>query len=160
MLLNIAQLIVTHLVIPVGLLIWLWQAKFDSKFNWSINLLMVLVYFIFIFLNGRWEWLSYYLRFLLLIVFVIAAYKSFIKAKSLPLYPPKTFKKYFELGISAFVVMLFIASLKGYFFTGSSIDLSFPLKNGVYYLYMEEIAPLSIITTLIRHNDMPWTSWN
>jgi hypothetical protein len=134
MLLNIALLIVTHLVIPLGFLIWLWQAQFESKFNWLINLLMVLLSSLFIFLNGRWEWLSYYLRFLLLIVFVIAAYKSFIKAKSLPVYPPKTFKNYLELGISAFVVMLFIASLKGYFFTGSSIDLSFPLKNGVYYV--------------------------
>jgi hypothetical protein len=134
MLLNMALLIVTHLVIPVGFLIWLWQAQFDRKFNWLINLLIVLLYSLFIFLNGRWEWLSYYLRFLLPIVFVIAAYKSFLKAKSLPPYPPKTFKNYLELGISTFVVMLFIASLKGYFFTGSSIDLSFPLKNGVYYV--------------------------
>ena len=134
MLLNIALLIVTHLVIPLGLLIWLWQAQFESKFNWLSNLLIVLLYSLFMFLNGRWEWLSYYLRFLLPIVFVIAAYKSFIKAKSLPVYPPKIFKNYLELGISTFVVMLFIASLKGYFFTGSSIDLSFPLKNGVYYV--------------------------
>ena len=134
MLLNIALLIVTHFVIPIGFLIWLGQAQFESKFNWLNNLLMVLLSSLFIFLNGRWDWLSYYLRFLLLIVFVIAAYKSFIKAKSLPVYPPKTFKNYLELGISAFVAMLFIASLRGYFFTGSSIDLSFPLKNGVYYV--------------------------
>jgi hypothetical protein len=91
MLLNIAQLVVTHLVIPIGFLIWLWQAQFESKFNWPSNLLIVLLSSLFMFLNGRWEWLSYYLRFLLPIVFVIAAYKSFIKAKSLPVYPPKNF---------------------------------------------------------------------
>ena len=95
---------------------------------------MVLVYGLFIFLNGRWDLLSYYLRFLVPIVFVIAAYHSFVKSKSLPRYPSKTFKNYLELGISAFVVMLFIASLRGYFFTSESVELSFPLKNGAYYV--------------------------
>ena len=126
MLFAIVSLIVTLLVIPTALMIWLWQAQFSSKFNWLLNLLMVLVYFLFIFLNGRWEWLSYYLRFLLPIAFIIVASKSFINAKSLPLYSPKTFKNYLELGISAVVTILFIASLKGYFFTGTSIELSFP----------------------------------
>jgi uncharacterized membrane protein YjjP (DUF1212 family) len=92
MLLNIALLIVTHLVIPIGFLIWLLQAQFESKFNWLTNFLMVLLSSLFIFLNGRGDWLSYYLRFLLLIVFVIAAYKSFIKAKSLPVYLQKRLK--------------------------------------------------------------------
>ena len=53
MLLNMTLLIVTHFVIPVGFRIWLRQAQFDSKFNWSIDLLIVLLYSLFIFLNGR-----------------------------------------------------------------------------------------------------------
>jgi Peptidase family M23 len=134
MLFAIVSLFVTLLVIPTALMIWLWQAQFSSKFNWLLNLLMVLIYFLFIFLNGRWEWLSYYIRFLLPIAFIIVASKSFINAKSLPLYSPKTFKNYLELGISAVVTILFIASLKGYFFTGTPIELSFPLKNGTYYV--------------------------
>ena len=134
MLFVIVSLIVTLLVIPAALIIWLLQAQFSSKFNWLLNLLMVLVYYLFIFLSGRWDWLSYYIRFILPTAFIIVASKSFINAKSLPLYSPKTFKNYLELGISAVVTILFIASLKGYFFTGTPIKLSFPLKNGTYYV--------------------------
>jgi Peptidase family M23 len=134
MLFVIASLIVTLLVIPAALMIWLWQAQFSSKFNWLLNLLMVLVYYLF----------------LLPIAFIIAASKSFINAKSLPLYPPKTFRNYLELGISAVVMMLFLASLKGYFFTGIPVELSFPLKNGTYYVAHGGNSP-----TINYHNTHP-----
>jgi Peptidase family M23 len=150
MLFAIVSLILTLLVIPTALMIWLWQAQFSSKFNWLLNLLMVLVYLLFIFLSGRWDWLSYYIRFLLPIAFVIAASKSFIKAKSLPLYPPKTLENYLELGISAIVAILFLASLKGYFFTGTPVELSFPLKNGTYYVAHGGNSP-----TINYHNTHP-----
>ena len=139
MLFEIGLLIVTHLIIPIIFLIALCWSKFPSKLNWLITLLTLAAYSVHIFLTGRWDWLSYYLRFLLPILFIIAAFQSFIKAKSLPLYPPKKFRNFLNLGIAALVMMVFLASLKsyipqGYFFTGSSIDLSFPLKNGVYYV--------------------------
>ncbi len=136
---EIGLLIVTHLVIPAVLLIWLWQSKFPSKLNWSIALLTVAAYSVQIFLIGRWDWFSYYLRFLLPILFLIVAFHSFTKATFLPLYPPKKFRNYLDLGISALVTILFLASLKshipqGYLFSGESVELSFPLKNGTYYV--------------------------
>jgi Peptidase family M23 len=139
MLFEITLLIVTHLVVPAVFLISLWRSKFPSKLNWSIALLTLTAYSIHIFLIGRWDWISYYVRFLLPILFFIVAFQSFIKAKSLPLYPPKKFRNYLDLGINALIVIIFLASLKsyipqGYFFSGKSVDLSFPLKNGTYYV--------------------------
>jgi Peptidase family M23 len=136
---EIGLLIFTHLIIPAAFLIWLWRLKFPSKLNWLITLLAVATYSVHIFLIGRWDWFSYYLRFLLPILFSIAAFHSFIKAKPLPLYPPKKFRNYLDLGIITLVTMLFLASLKsyipqGYFFSGESVELSFPLKNGAYYI--------------------------
>ena len=135
---EIGLLMVTHLLIPATFLIWLWQSKFPSQLNWSIALLTVATYSVHIFLIGRWDWLSYYLRFLLPILFFIVAFHSFAKAKSLPLYPPKKFRNYLDLGISALVTIFFLASLKshipqGYLFSGESVELAFPLKNGTYY---------------------------
>jgi hypothetical protein len=139
MLFNITLLIVTHLVIPIIFVIALWRSRFLSKLNWLITLLTITAYSIHIFLTGRWDWLSYYVRFLLPLLFIIAAYQSFIKANSLPLYPPKNFRNYLSLGIAALVMMVFLASLKsyipqGYFFSGESVELSFPLNNGAYYV--------------------------
>ena len=111
---EIGLLIVTHLLIPATFLIWLWLSKFPSKLNWLITLLTVAAYSVHIFLIGRWDWFSYYLRFLLPILFLIVAFHSFSKAKSLPLYPPKRFRNYLDLGISALVTTLFLASLKSY----------------------------------------------
>jgi Peptidase family M23 len=136
---EIGLLIVTHLLIPATFLISLWLSKFPSKLNWALALSTVATYSVHIFLIGRWDWFSYYLRFLLPILFLIAAYQSFVKAKSLPLYPPKRFRNYLDLGISALVTILFLASLKsyipqGYLVSGESVELSFPLKNGTYYV--------------------------
>lgn len=155
MLLNIALLIVTYLVIPVAFVIWLWRSKFPSKLNWLAVLLTLTAYSVNVFLTGRWDLLSYYLRFLLPILFFIAAFQSFIKAKSLPLYPPKKFRNYLDLGILALVTALFLTNLKshipqGYFFAGESVELSFPLKNGAYYVAHGGNSP-----TINYHNTNP-----
>jgi hypothetical protein len=104
---------------------------------------------------GRWDWIGYYVRFLLPILFFIVAFQSFIKAKSLPLYPPKKFRNYIDLGINALVTILFLATLKsyipqGYLFTGAPVELSFPLKNGAYYVAHGGNSP-----TINYHNTYP-----
>jgi hypothetical protein len=151
----IALLILTHLFIPVAFAIYLWRSKFPSKFNCLTALLTLAAYSVHIFLFGRWDWLSYYLRFLLPILFLFAAFPSFIKAKYLPLYPPKKFRNYLDLGIIVFVMAILLASLKsyipqGYFFSGKFVELSFPLKNGTYYVAHGGNSP-----TINYHNIYP-----
>lgn len=136
--LAIGLLAITHLVIPVAFLIWLWRGKDISKVDWLAKLLVVAFYCVHIFLIGRWDWFSYYLRFLLVVFFVVAGYKSFLRAKSLPLYPPRKFKNYLSLGVNSLVILLFLGVLssyipQGYSFDREPIQLSFPLKSGIYY---------------------------
>ncbi|MBW4580277.1 MAG: M23 family metallopeptidase [Tildeniella nuda ZEHNDER 1965/U140] len=139
MLLAIALTILTHLVIPAVFLAWLWRETNRSKLDWLLKLLVVALYIVHIFLIGRWDWFSYYLRFGLVILLIVAAYQSFIKVKALPLYPPRKLGHYVSLGISSAVILFFIAVLgsyipQGYSFGGESIQLAFPLKSGVYYV--------------------------
>lgn len=129
--------------------------KDSSKLDWFIKLLVVTLYSAHIFLTGRWDWLSYYLRFVLVIVFVVAAYQSFIRAKPLPLYPPHKFKYYLNLGVNTLVAVLFLAILssyipQGYAFNGESVQLSFPLKNGTYY-----VGQGGNSTAINYHNNRP-----
>lgn len=102
----IGLLIVTHLIVPSAFLIWLWRGDDRSKLDWFTNLLVVALYSVHIFLIGRWDVFSYYLRFVLVIVFVVAALKSFIKAKSLLLYPSRKFKNYLTLGVNSLVAVV------------------------------------------------------
>jgi hypothetical protein len=138
MLLAIA-LLITQVVIPLSFLVWLWRGNNHSRLDWLLKLSIVALFSIHIFLIGRWDWLSYYLRFVLMILFAIAAYQSFTKEKHLPFYPPRKLGSYFSLEINAAVILFFLAILgsyipNGYSFDGESINLAFPLKHGIYYV--------------------------
>lgn len=155
MLFAIGLLIVTHLIIPSAFLIRLWRGKDRSKLEWFTNLLVVALFSVHIFLTGRWDWLSYYLRFVLAIVFLIATYKSFIKAKPLPLYPSRNFKNYLTLGVNSLVAVFFLTVMssyipQGYSFNGEPVQLAFPLKNGIYYIGQGGDSP-----AINHHNDNP-----
>ncbi len=132
-------LILTHLILPLIFLIGLWRGKESSKLDWFVKLLGVMLYSLHIFLSGRWDMLSYFLRFALVVLLIGVAIKSFIKAKPLPLYPPRKLKNYLTLGVNSFVAVFFLAIVssyvpKGYAFSGEAIQLSFPLKTGTYYV--------------------------
>lgn len=120
MLLAVGLMLITQLVIPVAFLIWLWRGNDRSKLDWLLKLLVVALYSIHIFLIGRWDWISYYLRFVLVILLAIAAYKSFIKAKSLPRYPSRKPGNYFSLAVSSAVVLFFLTVLGSYIPKGYS----------------------------------------
>lgn len=135
----IGLLLITHLVFPVAGLVWLWKGNELSKLEWLLKLSIVLLYGIQIFLIGRWDFLSYFLRFGVIALLVVAVYMSFIKAKSLPFYPTRKFSNYVSIGISSLVILVLLSSLsshipRGYFFNGESVQLAFPLKQGTYYV--------------------------
>lgn len=138
MLLGMIFLAIPHLMIPLVFLVWLGKGRDRTKLNWLIKLLVVAFYSYYIFLVGRWDLFSYYLRFILIILFFLVAFKSYPKIRNLPVYPTKNFKVYLSLGINfsilIFFVFLNILALQGYFFEGNPIQLSFPLKNGIYYI--------------------------
>jgi hypothetical protein len=139
MILAFATVIITHLVIPVVFLVWLWRGVGKNRLEWLLNVLIVLFYSIHIFLSGRWDIFGYPLRYLLAIALTIALFKSLIQAKSLPLYPAQKISSYFSLGISGFIALFVLTPLityvpGGYSFSGESVELSFPLRNGVYYI--------------------------
>ncbi|MBD1919362.1 MULTISPECIES: hypothetical protein [Cyanophyceae] len=74
MILAFATAIITHLVIPVIFLVWLWRGAGKSKLEWLINVLIVLFYGVHIFLSGRWDIFGYPLRYLLAIALIIALF--------------------------------------------------------------------------------------
>ncbi|MBI4779797.1 MAG: M23 family metallopeptidase [Oscillatoriophycideae cyanobacterium NC_groundwater_1537_Pr4_S-0.65um_50_18] len=135
----IGLLLITHLVFPVAGLVWLWRGNELSKLEWLLKLSIVLLYGIQIFLIGRWDFLSYFLRFGVIALLVVAVYISFIKAKSLPFYPTRKLSNYVSVGISSLVILVLLSSLsshipRGYSFNGESVQLNFPLQQGTYYV--------------------------
>jgi Peptidase family M23 len=138
LLMVIGSIVVSHIILPCIFLIWLWRGKEYSKLAWLSKLLVVVFYCSYIFLVGRWDWLSYYLRFVLIVLLFLSVFKSYVEVKFLAFYPTKSFKPYLSLCVNFLVLIVFaffnILALQGYFFADNSVQLSFPLHNGTYYV--------------------------
>jgi Peptidase family M23 len=85
----------------------------------------------------------------------MAASKSFIDAKSLPLYPARKFNNYVNLVVNSLIVVLFLNVLSSYMPQGytvqeSPIQLVLPLKQGRYYIGQGGNSP-----ALNYHNSHP-----
>jgi hypothetical protein len=129
---------VTHVVVPVGLLWWLWARASVSKFDWLARAAVVAAYVLWLYLAGRWDFLSYYARYLLAAVFVAAAVGSLLGARALPLFASGG--AWWWAGLCARLAVLALFSLlvwqalAGRRYEGRAVALEYPLRDGAYYV--------------------------
>jgi hypothetical protein len=79
-----------QILLPIILLVSLWRGKLSSLAEWLLNVLAVSAALLFLFLTARWDFTSYYLRFLLVVLIVPAAYLSYRRVGRLPADARKT----------------------------------------------------------------------
>lgn len=108
------------------------------KFDWWIQFALSITYLILILAVVSWDKLSYYLIFIIPILFIIGALKSYKKIKNLPFYIKKSIFSWLITGILVVLSIIFTIgitrALIGYTCPDEPIHLSFPLKNGVYFI--------------------------
>ncbi|MFC0300209.1 peptidoglycan DD-metalloendopeptidase family protein [Virgibacillus soli] len=127
-----------HIIIPIGFIIELWRAKFKSKFSWLLSMLLYSLFIILYFLIGAWDILGYYIRYVLVVLLVIAIVFSWLRVKSLPnrLSTEKLlgFRNIFiYLAISVFLFGGF-SILMSFTDRHHPLHLTFPLQDGTYYI--------------------------
>src|SRR5690606_41741872 len=81
---SILILPITHVLLPLFLLYVLWRRDESSRSRWLIRTFSTGAFLLFMFLAGRWDWLSIYLRYLLASLFVLAAVVSYRRTRSPP----------------------------------------------------------------------------
>ena len=146
MTLQILFFLFTTFFIPLSFILWLWRALFKSKFDWLMLVLLSGTYILLIFLVGSWSWLSYYVRFLFLALYIIGTFISFWRCRTQPVFIKRKEGEWvalivFSLATFLFTIML-IFTLMGYSFSEESIRLEFPLKNGQFYIAQGGNSPL------------------
>lgn len=135
---TILYLLVIQLILPAIFIYSLWKGEFHSKLEWMIHLLSTTMIILWLFQSGRWDWIGYYFRFIWLILLIIAIYRSWKKMRSLPFRIKLSGKQKLSIGI--YLVLLFVFGMYNVFVISSystqekAIELSFPLKNGTYYI--------------------------
>ncbi len=133
---------ITHVmylvVLPTGFAWLLWKGRDESKSDWLLKLLGVGTFIWYIFLIGRWPLLSYYLRFAAVGLLVAGGYVSYRRARLLPLVLRRPLRGWIAPGAYS---LLFVLSLfrcgqiyQGYFYDDEPVHLTFPLKNGTFYI--------------------------
>ncbi|MBS4189718.1 M23 family metallopeptidase [Bacillus sp. FJAT-49705] len=126
------------IVLPAIFIMMLWKVSFKSKLEWLLDSLVTVVLIVWLFQAGNWSWIGYYFRFLWLILLIGAFIFSWKKVRNLPFVTKYTLNQKFSIGI--YVVLLLVFGtynafiVKSYTVDEKGIELTFPLKNGTYYV--------------------------
>jgi hypothetical protein len=128
-----------HYLIPLGLILWLWAGKNRSKFSWSAKAVFVATVLIFTYFIGFWGFAGFYLRYLWILLLVLAGIFSYAKVRGLPFFAEKHAVHWvlpaLESALSILVLYFIAGAVGAYFYEPKPVELSFPFKNGVYSPY-------------------------
>ncbi|MGP4070770.1 M23 family metallopeptidase [Halobacillus sp. B29] len=128
-----------YTILPLFLFYHLLKTDFASRKQLVLDWLAVLMFLAFIFIIGPWDIYNHYLRWLWPVLFMIVSFFTLKRIPELPMKGPEKDKRYkFSIGIGMVLVLYFgfiaVNGLSGYILTdrNQSIELSFPMENGVY----------------------------
>ena len=126
-------LIVSVVIFPL-FLYWVGFRNGKSKINLTLKLLTVWTYFIFIFYTGRWDFLSFFLRYIFLFLLIALTIKALVQFKKLILFDKKTKWGWTKFtGQFLFLLLMFwgcINLISGFSTDEKGIDIAFPLREG------------------------------
>ncbi len=151
------SVIVTFLTIAVPLLFtaWLWKGKYKSRVDWLLRVLVSVAVIVFFLLGGTWAFVSIWLKYAVKALFIFAAIKTFPRLEDRKIFGKRDSKgKVSYTGrIAVLAVFLFLDFLviKGGFYKGETIDLSFPLRDGRFLIAQGGASPI----TNYFHNSDP-----
>jgi len=125
-----------QILLPAFLLVSLWRGRQSRRSEWLLNVLAVSATLLFLFLTARWDFTSYYLRFLHAILIVPAAYASYRRASRLPT-DCRNAKPSAMLTSTAILLVfscLNVIVLRGYATPEGALELAYPLRHATYYV--------------------------
>lgn len=139
MIIQIIILLFTMLVLPATFIFSLWKANEPTQFSWLIKAAYSGVFLLYLFLFGRWDFISVYLRWLWMALFLLALIVSFLAVKDKPFFDvrgPRNSITEARSGLFTLVLFLFFLGMvvRGSFYSAEPVRLEFPLREGRYYI--------------------------
>lgn len=127
-----------YYLLPLALFVRIWKGDFKSRLVFILEVGLTVSFLAYLFVVIPWHVYSHYVRYLWVILFLPVLWIALKKMTALPLRQPKGNRKGIWSNILSIAVLIFfsflaISGLTGYFpSTDESIELEFPLKDGVY----------------------------
>lgn len=116
---------------------WLWKQNCANRADLSLSAGVAGAAVLFLLLAGQWVFLSYYLKYAAIFFYLLAVLKSRARLKRRSIFA-RVERNGRSGPIKAALFFLFIflcaAAIRGRYYSGEPVELSFPLKNGRYYV--------------------------
>jgi len=136
--LQIVLLFLALIILPAFLFYRLLQPREKSLLMWLLRVSFTGAFIGYLFFAGPWSWITYYLRYLLLGLFVFFAILSFTRVEDLPLTRFDERQNWWPLanyGFSLLAALVLLGlSIRGQFYRGDSVELALPFDEGNFYV--------------------------
>ena len=132
--------VIIQIIIPVFFSAWLWWTRGDPGMVWFSRLFLVISYTGYTFTAGGWFWVYYRLRYLMagVVLTSVLAGLFWNWHNRVPLFQLSSWKSWVEPGFYAVLgiifLILFFSAVRGSFYQGEALNLTFPLKGGTFYV--------------------------
>lgn len=126
--------IIKLIVIPILFIYWSVFRKSKSKIDLLLRQLVIWIYFLYIYYTGRWDFPSYYLRYIFVLFLISASIKEFTILKTLPLFERKKIWGWIKFSMQILWLSVFLWTdvkvINGFTTSEKGIDIGFPLREG------------------------------
>lgn len=126
------------IILPVVTIWLLTKTNYKTKLEWLLDAVKTVALVAWLVHTQTWDWVGYYFRYLLIIMFVFALIFSWRKVRALPFRETYTKGEKNSMGINVVLILLFgsLASigLLSYSTKDEAIELAFPMHEGTYYV--------------------------
>lgn len=143
----VLALVAVQLVLPAWFIYDIALGRNESRAAWWLKVAAAAAYIGFVFIAGRWDFVSYYMRFVPPAAFVIGGTAGLLRLRRTP--PARTGKR--RVGTATLIgnlasLLLFAGLLfyavRGYHYDGTPLTLSSPLRDGAFYVGQGGNSPL------------------
>jgi hypothetical protein len=128
-----------HVIVPLAFIGWTWAKSYSSISALALQTIVLVSYIAFIFIMGSWVFASFYVRYAVLVSALAVLVYSFLHWKNLPSFVMPDFLGWigYITGIvtSAVLVFLVVGAIRSHYYDEKPVNLSFPLKNGIYAVF-------------------------
>lgn len=142
-------LVFLQLLLPVIALLWVGFRRNRSKLAWGLKIMVTAPYIALLILSGYWQQFSYYSRWVLAVLYIIAFIKSCTALPKLPLYERTIYIDwFFALAGISIAILLFtnlFQAVKASTAAEQPVNLHFPFKEGTFMISFGgngDISPL------------------
>lgn len=130
----LAPVIIGHLLLPVSLLLRLWQTTYPNLFTWISAVSFAAGYFAFLYVAGAWSWFGRGCRYALPALLILAAVSRPGGEAPRGISASASMEPILRITLGSIFAAMTAFALLGRRAGAATLDLGFPLRGGTFHV--------------------------